>query len=351
MTDYTTGHCPNHNKPGGCQLHNLQCGWPSCDRRPVKTAPEPLAQGHAASCLSGKYGDVLRPFVIAMDRELHANAGKGDRPGWLAMRPEIALLEIYYHLSKLQKAVKDDNGPGIQEYAADVANMSMMLLDICGGLGLIEYASPQPAAEGGRVCKWHQQDEGYDTFSTGCGHEYTVNECTDGNVQLPYCPFCAKPLRGIAWAEDDDISLPEAIEPNPPQPSASVGGREPFNAGWMEGHDKGWPSGYQRALFDSAGMPRDFDWKEAKAKALAAYGESALTTAAGGGGESVVTNRDDISSKLTSLANRWRRTADTNFAADSLDKAIEVSMDNTLRDCADELESLLSAASGEKGVG
>lgn len=92
--------------------------------------------------LSGKYGDVLRPFVIQMERELHANAGKGDRPGWLKMSPEVALLEIYYHLAKLQKAVKDNNGPGIQEYAADVANMSMMLLDICGGLALIEYAAP-----------------------------------------------------------------------------------------------------------------------------------------------------------------------------------------------------------------
>ena len=98
--------------------------------------------GVADGPLSGKYGDVLRPFVIQMERELHANDGKGDRPGWLKMSPEVALLEIYYHLSKLQKAVKDGNGPGIQEYAADVANMSMMLLDICGGLALIEYAAP-----------------------------------------------------------------------------------------------------------------------------------------------------------------------------------------------------------------
>lgn len=103
--------------------------------------------GVADGPLSGKYGDVLRPFVIQMERELHANAGKGDRPGWLKMSPEVALLEIYYHLAKLQKAVKDNNGPGIQEYAADVANMSMMLLDICGGLALIEYAAP--SASGG----------------------------------------------------------------------------------------------------------------------------------------------------------------------------------------------------------
>ncbi|EJM92436.1 hypothetical protein [Pseudomonas sp. GM67] len=81
-----------------------------------------------------KYDDVLNPFIQMMEKELHANAGKGDRPGWLSMSSDTCLLEIYYHLSKLQKAVKDGNGDGICEYAADVANMSMMLVDICGGL-------------------------------------------------------------------------------------------------------------------------------------------------------------------------------------------------------------------------
>lgn len=107
-------------------------------RGPVDQFGCRVAEGPAADALYGKYGDVLRPFVMAMERELHANASKGDRPGWLTMSAEFALLEIYYHLAKLQKAVKDDNGPGIQEYAADVANMSMMLLDICGGLALID---------------------------------------------------------------------------------------------------------------------------------------------------------------------------------------------------------------------
>ena len=30
----TTGHCPNNRAKGGCQLHNLQCGYPDCDRKP-----------------------------------------------------------------------------------------------------------------------------------------------------------------------------------------------------------------------------------------------------------------------------------------------------------------------------
>jgi hypothetical protein len=81
-----------------------------------------------------KYDDVLLPFLAMMRAELHANSGKGDRPGWLAMDKKTSLLEIFYHLSKLQKAVKDDNQDGIREYSADVANMSMMLADICGVL-------------------------------------------------------------------------------------------------------------------------------------------------------------------------------------------------------------------------
>ncbi len=31
----TTGHCKEMKKPNGCQLHNLQCGYPECDRKPT----------------------------------------------------------------------------------------------------------------------------------------------------------------------------------------------------------------------------------------------------------------------------------------------------------------------------
>jgi hypothetical protein len=42
---YTTGHCENHKQKGGCQLHNLQCGWPDCDRKPITTPPKREWQG------------------------------------------------------------------------------------------------------------------------------------------------------------------------------------------------------------------------------------------------------------------------------------------------------------------
>jgi len=81
-----------------------------------------------------KYAEVLRPFMALMEKELHANSHKGDREGWLQMTEEQALGEIEYHVSKLSKAMTDMNSDGVREYAADVANLCMMLLDIGGQL-------------------------------------------------------------------------------------------------------------------------------------------------------------------------------------------------------------------------
>ncbi len=128
--------------PNGCgPLHAVtweqeaRSGWKAnealFDR--AKAAEDALAAIQAGP-LTGKYADVLRPFLSMMEAELHANTSKGDRPGWLSMTPDALLLEIYYHVSKLQKAVKNNDGPCVREHSADVANMAMMLLDACGGV-------------------------------------------------------------------------------------------------------------------------------------------------------------------------------------------------------------------------
>lgn len=83
-----------------------------------------------------KYDDTLVPFVALMRAELHANSEKGDRPGWLAMDTNTALFEIYYHMAKLTYAIRKEDGAGAREFAADVANMCMMLLDTTGLLGV-----------------------------------------------------------------------------------------------------------------------------------------------------------------------------------------------------------------------
>lgn len=106
-----------------------------------------------------KYDDVLLPFLSLMRKELHANAGKGDRPGWMTMDANTALLEVYYHLAKLQKAVKHNDGPAIMEHSADVANMAMMVLDICGGLAFVQVCKlsgeplPKPHCDDAARCQ------------------------------------------------------------------------------------------------------------------------------------------------------------------------------------------------------
>lgn len=95
--------------------------------------------------MADKYDDVLLPFLSLMRKELHANSRKGDRPGWLGMDANTALLEVYWHTAKLSAAVKNNDGSAIMEHSADVANMALMVLDICGGLGFVE-AEPSPTA-------------------------------------------------------------------------------------------------------------------------------------------------------------------------------------------------------------
>ena len=37
-------HCPEKLKPGGCQLHNLHCGYPECNQPPAKRRRGPEQQ-------------------------------------------------------------------------------------------------------------------------------------------------------------------------------------------------------------------------------------------------------------------------------------------------------------------
>lgn len=119
---------------GGCGATKESARCIGClhqfTERPTRNAAPPIAPAE-------KYDDVLMPFLSLMRKELHANSRKGDRPGWLSMDANTALLEVYWHSAKLSAAVKNNDGPAIQEHSADVANMAMMVLDICGGLAVI----------------------------------------------------------------------------------------------------------------------------------------------------------------------------------------------------------------------
>ena len=108
----------------------------------IRHAITSVSQPAPVSVVLEKYDDVLIPFVAMMRAELHANANKGDRPGWLQMDSKTAILEVFYHMGKLHQAVHRGDAEAIKEYAADVANMCMMLVDVCGLLPTDEQPAP-----------------------------------------------------------------------------------------------------------------------------------------------------------------------------------------------------------------
>jgi len=42
--NFTTGHCKEKSNVGGCQLHNLQCGYPACDKKSI-SCQVPTSEG------------------------------------------------------------------------------------------------------------------------------------------------------------------------------------------------------------------------------------------------------------------------------------------------------------------
>lgn len=48
---YTEGHCRYKKLPAGCPLHNIQCGYPNCDRRPASATKPPSVQPDADEAL------------------------------------------------------------------------------------------------------------------------------------------------------------------------------------------------------------------------------------------------------------------------------------------------------------
>lgn len=57
-TTYTTGHCSAARQPGGCPHHNLQCGWPNCDRKPIE--PQPPAGASVSERARALLADAFR---------------------------------------------------------------------------------------------------------------------------------------------------------------------------------------------------------------------------------------------------------------------------------------------------
>ncbi len=77
---YTTGHCKEKAQPGGCQLHNLHCGYPACDRKAVTTPPAAQRQwvGLTDEAIWSEY-QTLWPFHPAEEPGLAKDIAKFAR--------------------------------------------------------------------------------------------------------------------------------------------------------------------------------------------------------------------------------------------------------------------------------
>ncbi len=171
-----------------------------------------------------KYDDTLLPFMELMRRELHANSHKGDRPEWLKMTASTALEEIAHHFNKLDEAVGARDNPQIREYAADIANICMMLLDICGELAFVRQ--PEPVSSTSDKYKAELYDEVWQL-----ARDMGFGNVTDALTKLKKQPAPVavvlperKPEPSVLTELDDDreasiwnTCLDEVARLNPPQ--------------------------------------------------------------------------------------------------------------------------------------
>ena len=82
-----------------------------------------------------------RPWVDAfadeMEKRLAANRHKGDREGWVKLRPPVLMELLTKEHDELWAEIQADphyNRARVLHECADVANFAMMIADVVGGL-------------------------------------------------------------------------------------------------------------------------------------------------------------------------------------------------------------------------
>jgi hypothetical protein len=85
------GHCPERRKPGGCQLHNVQCGYPKCDQAP---AVQPGQHTHADGRLEAAQRAVDARFQSASTQPVARPWPFVETPGEFTERLRAAMIEF-----------------------------------------------------------------------------------------------------------------------------------------------------------------------------------------------------------------------------------------------------------------
>lgn len=73
-------------------------------------------------------GEILK-YAVLMQRELKSNEWKNAQEHWTMTDARVHVGQLYYHVGKLHHALLSDEAQDVVEYAADVGNVAMMVLD------------------------------------------------------------------------------------------------------------------------------------------------------------------------------------------------------------------------------
>jgi len=52
------------------------------------------------------------------------------------------------------------------------------------------------------VCEWHQDGEDSDTWDSGCGESFWLENDNPSECGMRYCCYCGKRLVHVLWEED-----------------------------------------------------------------------------------------------------------------------------------------------------
>jgi NTP pyrophosphatase (non-canonical NTP hydrolase) len=154
------------NEGGGEEARCEICGWPYAESREKGWNKQRLAASPTPSAGPVAWRDQVRPevaaFALLMERELRTNDYKG---GWKDDQAWKLVPRVNEEAQELRDLVRDaklgtiaaadlDQPFGcfatlreaVGSEAADVANMAMMVADVCGALPLYTAPPPQPDA-------------------------------------------------------------------------------------------------------------------------------------------------------------------------------------------------------------
>jgi hypothetical protein len=148
VSEYTTGHCSAARQPGGCPHHNLQCGWPECDRRPVeRVLSSPRQEGEGPIAWMDSHGEVIAADVLGAYRQKHGEGPASCYHIPLYTNPSTAASTqgLREYITRIKEAHKHAATYSLTEYEKGWTRRGKVIADELESL----LTSPTTGADGG----------------------------------------------------------------------------------------------------------------------------------------------------------------------------------------------------------